>query len=171
MSRRTTAGGQSTAGSTYQKPERQYHEIDQDARAEWVRKEEPKVRRTVKRHRAILYFQDESNISLTAFLGKTWALRGQTPKIKVTGKTGGVAAMSAISKRGHLLFGLHEKRIASGEAIDSLRQMLKHHKRCHLVVVMDQAPPHLSKKTKTYIDNKAAFTYSTYQSILPTGIR
>ena len=53
--------------------------------------------------------------------------------------------------RGHLLFLLHEKRIASAEVIDFLRQMLKHHPRRHLVVVMDQAPPHVSKKTKGYI--------------------
>ena len=47
--------------------------------------------------------------------------------------------MSAISKPGHLLFRLLEKRIASPEVIDFLAQMLKHHPRRHLVVVMDQA--------------------------------
>ena len=139
------------AGLTYQKPEREYHEINQEAREEWVRKEVPKIRKTVKEHRAILYFQDESNISLTAFLGKTWAPRGKTPKQRVTGRRAGVAAMSAISKRGHLLFRLYGKRIASNEVIQFLRQMLRHHQRRHLVVVMDQAPPHVSKKTRAFI--------------------
>lgn len=142
------------AGLTYQKPEREYYEIDEQARQEWLRCEVPKIRETVEKHRAILYFQDESNVSLTALLGKTWALRGRTPKAKVTGKRGGIAAMSAISRRGHLLFRLHEKRIASAEVIDFLGQMLKHHSRRHLVVVMDQAPPHVSKKTKSYIDSQ-----------------
>lgn len=139
------------AGLTYQKPEREYYEIDEEARQKWLRYEVPKIRRAVAKYRAILYFQDESNVSLTAFLGKTWAPCGQTPKANVTGKRGGVAAMSAISRRGHLLFRLHEKRIASAEVIDFLRQMLRHHPRRHLVVVMDQAPPHVSKKTKGYI--------------------
>jgi transposase len=142
------------AGLTYQKPERQYHEINEEARKEWVRKEVPKIRKTVEKHRAILYFQDESNISLTAFLGKTWAPRGKTPKQRVIGKRGGVAAMSAISKRGHLLFRLYEKRIASNEVIQFLRQMLRYHKRRHLVVVMDQARPHTSKKTRAFIDDQ-----------------
>ena len=62
--------------------------------------------------------------------------------------------MSAISRRGHLLFRLHEKRIASAEIINFLHQMLRHHKRRHLVVVMDQAPPHVSTKTKSYIDGQ-----------------
>ena len=142
------------AGLTYQKPEREYYEIDEEARRKWLRYEVPRIRKTLEKYRAILYFQDESNISLTAFLAKTWAPRGQTPKAKVTGQRGGVAAMSAISKRGHLLFRLHEKRIASGEVIGFLGQMLKHHPRRHLVVVMDQAPPHVSKKTKGYIENQ-----------------
>lgn len=143
------------AGLTYQKPERQYFEVDETARQKWLRSEVPKIRKTVRKYGAILYFQDESNVSLTAFLGKTWAPRGQTPRARVTGARGGLAAMSAISRRGHLVFRLHEKRIASAEVIDFLRQMLEHHKRRHLVVVMDQAPPHVSKKTKGYIEGQS----------------
>ncbi len=62
--------------------------------------------------------------------------------------------MSAVSRQGHLLFRLHQKRIASPEVIDFLKQMLAHHPRRHLVVVMDQAPPHTSKKTTGYIENQ-----------------
>jgi transposase len=139
------------AGLTYQKPERQYYELDERARQAWARREIPLIRRAVLEFRAILYFQDEANVSLTAFLGKTWGLCGQTPKVKVTGKRGGVAAMSAISRRGYLLFRLYEKRITSVEVIEFLGQMLHHHKTRHLVVVMDQARPHTSKATSQYI--------------------
>ncbi len=142
------------AGLTYQKPEREYYEIDEATREAWLAHDVPEIRKTVKKHQAILYFQDESNISLTAFLGKTWAPCGQTPRSKVTGKRGGVAALSALSRRGHLLFRLLEKRIASAEVIDFLQQMLRHHPRRHLVVVMDQARPHTSKKTRTFVDQQ-----------------
>ena len=142
------------AGLTYQKPEREYYEIDEQARLKWLRYEAPKIRQAIRKYHAILYFQDESNISLTAFLGKTWSPRGQTPKSKVTGKRGGVAAMSAISRQGQLLFRLYNKRIASAEVIAFLAQMLKHHSRRHLVVVMDQAPPHTSGKTRSYIESQ-----------------
>ena len=108
------------AGLTYQKPEREYYELDEETRQDWLRKEVPKIRNTVEKYRAILYFQDGANVSLTAFLGKMWSPCGQTPKAKVTGKRGGVAAMSAISRRGHLLFRLHNKRIASPEATTRL---------------------------------------------------
>jgi transposase len=142
------------AGLTYQKPERQYFQVDEDARKEWMRSEAPRIRRAVRKHNALLYFQDEANVSLTAFLGKTWAPRGQTPRQKVTGARGGVAAISAINGSGRLLFKLHEKRICSEEVVGFLRQMLKHHKKRHLVVVMDQAPPHTSKKTMSYLETQ-----------------
>ncbi len=48
------------AGLTYQKPEREYYEIDEAARKKWLRYEVPKIRRPVKKHREIRYFQDES---------------------------------------------------------------------------------------------------------------
>jgi len=154
VSRQTVMRRLHEAGLSYQKPEREYFELSEEEREEWIRTDVPKIRRAVRKYRAILYFQDEANVSLTALLGKTWAPRGQTPKQKVTGKRAGVSAMSAITKRGRLIFRLHEKRIASAEVIDFLGQMLKHHRRRHLVVVMDQAPPHTSKKTTAYIESQ-----------------
>ncbi len=154
VSRRTILRRLHDSGLTYQKPERQYFELDPEKREEWVRTTLPEIRKTVTKHRAILYFEDEASVSLTAFLGKTWAPRGKTPKQAVTGKRGSISAMSAINHRGRLVFTLHEKRIASAEVIHFLNQLLQHHKRRHLVVVMDQASPHVSKKTQAYIDSQ-----------------
>jgi transposase len=155
LSKQTVMRRLHDAGLTYQKPEREYFELSEEERQEWVRTEVPKIRRAVKKYNAILYFQDEANVSLTALLAKTWAPCGHTPKQRVTGKRGGVSAMSAITSRGRLIFRLHDKRIASDEVIDFLSQMLKHHRRRHLVVVMDQAPPHTSKKTKAFIASQS----------------
>lgn len=143
------------AGLTWQVPERQYFEADREVREHWQRETLPRIRQTLLDFKAILYCQDEASISLSPFLGKTWALRGQTKKVPVTGGRGSIAAMSAISPKGRLLFRLHDKRIASAEVIDFLGQMLQHHPRRHLVVVMDQAPPHVSKMTTQYIESQA----------------
>jgi transposase len=142
------------AGLTYQKPERRYFEASEEERQDWLRLELPKIRRTVKKHNAVLYFEDESNISLTAILGKTWGLRGKTPVQEVTGNRAGFAAMSAVSRNGGLIFRLYDKRLASDEIIQFLEQMLAHHKRRHVVVVMDQAKPHTSKKTRTFYESQ-----------------
>ena len=154
VSRWTIWRGLKEAGLTYQKPERSYFEADEKKRQDWLKNELPKIQETTNKYKAILYFEDESNISLTAFLGKTWAPKGKTPIVKVTGNRGGISAISAISNNGNLIFNLHDKRIASDEIISFLEQILKHHKRRHIVLVMDQAPPHTSKKTKAYIDSQ-----------------
>ena len=155
------------AGLTYQKPEREYYEIDEATRKKWLRYEVPKIRRAVKKHRAILYFQDESNISLTAFLARTWGLRGQTPKAKVTGKRAGVAATSAISRNGQLLFRLLDRRIASKEVIEFPRPNVASSpeassRRCH----GSSTAPYL-KQDKSLDRQPAATTRVLLAKILP----
>src|SRR5947208_578692 len=66
----------------------------------------------------------------------------------------GVSASAALSGQGRLLFRLFDKRICSGEVIYFLDQMLQFHKGRHLVVVMDQAPPHTSQMTTAYIERQ-----------------
>jgi len=151
VSRQTMMRYLHKARLTYQKPERQYFELSEEERQEWRRKVLPKIRRSVAKYRAILYFQDESNISLTAILTKTWAPCGKTPKQRSTGNRGRISAMSAIAGSGQLLFRLHDRTITSDEVVDFLEQILKHHPRRHLVVVMDQARPHTSHKTRDFI--------------------
>jgi transposase len=53
-----------------------------------------------------------------------------------------------------LLFRLYDKRIASKEVIAFLEQILRHHPKRPVVVVMDQAPPHTSKLTAAYIESQ-----------------
>ncbi|MGI6457982.1 MAG: IS630 family transposase [bacterium] len=142
------------ADLTYQKPERRYYEADEEEREDWLTNQLPHILAIARKHRAILYFEDESHISLSALLGKTWAPRGKPPTQTGTGHRGGISALSAISKSGNLKFILHQKRITSAEIIHFLDQLLIHHKGRHLVIVMDQAKPHTSKKTQDYIEKQ-----------------
>lgn len=142
-------------GLTWQTPEREYFQADAQERQQWQRETLPKIRETLENTGGILYCQDEASVCLTPILGKTWAVRGRPRKVRVTGNRASVSAMSALSPRGRLVFRLHQKRIASGEVIDFLSQILRHHPKRHVVVVMDQAKPHTSKATKSYIDSRA----------------
>jgi transposase len=139
---------------SYKKPEKRYYEANKMEQEEWIKKEVPKIKKCVRKYRAILYFEDESNISLDAVLGKTWGPIGKKTIHKSTGNRASVTAMSAITDAGGLIFTLHEKRITAVEVIHFLDQMLKHHPRRHIVVVMDKAPPHTAIITKSYIANQ-----------------
>ncbi len=142
------------ANLTYKKPEKKYIEASETDRAIWKAHVVPIIRKTARENTAIIYCQDEANISLSAVIGKTWSPRGKPAKQEVSGKRGGVAAISAISGSGHLIFQLLKKRVASTEVIYFLGQMLKHHPRRHLVVVMDNGSPHKSKVTREYIQSQ-----------------
>ena len=108
------------AGLTWQTPEREYFQADAQERQRWQQETIPQIRETLRKTRGILYCQDEASVCLTPLLGKTWAQRGRPRKVKVTGNRATVAAMSALSPRGRLVFRLHQKRIASTEVIDFL---------------------------------------------------
>jgi len=136
---------------TYQKPEKRYKEADPDVQKKWLRDELPEIKRIARRFNAILFFEDEASIQLAPVLGKTWAPKGKTPLQVVTGNRGSIAAISAISIDGRLVFNLHRGRFRSAEIIGFLRQLLHHHPRRHLVVVLDRATPHVSKMTKKYV--------------------
>jgi transposase len=137
----------------YKTPQRQYYETDVAAQKKWLEDVLPVINRLVKKKRAILYFMDESNLTLTPTLAKTWAPVGKKVVQKVTGNRGSVAAVSAIRKSGHLLFNLFDggKRFKSDDIIKWLGQMLAYHPRRHLIVVMDRAKPHVSKKTRDFV--------------------
>ena len=139
------------AGFTYQKPEKRYYEGERKAQKLWLKKVLPKIKRVSKKKGAILYFLDESSVCLSDFRGRTWSKKGKTPVIEVTGKKGNLACISSISNRGYLLFKVKRGRITGEDVIKFLTDMLKHHKRRKLVVVLDNASVHTSKKVKNFI--------------------
>lgn len=57
---------------SYRKPEaRFYHRNKEVNSQEWIKKTVPEIKRTIKKYQAMLYFEDESNISLTPTVAKT----------------------------------------------------------------------------------------------------
>lgn len=139
---------------SYRKPEKRYYSKNKEkGLEEWKKKTVPKIRQILKQKRAILYFEDESNIRLTPVVAKTWGPVGKKILQKTSGNRGSVSAISAISSSGQLIFNVFDggKRFNSDDIIHFLSQMLKHHPRRHLVVIMDQATCHKSKKTQAFI--------------------
>ncbi|OGT94073.1 MAG: hypothetical protein A2298_02585 [Gammaproteobacteria bacterium RIFOXYB2_FULL_38_6] len=142
---------------SFKKVQKQYYETDIDAQKEWKKKVVTKIKMIIKKHRAILYFTDESNIQLSPVMGKSWGPIGEKIVHKVTGNRGSISAISAISNDGRLLFNLFDggKRFKSADIINFLGQMLAHHKKRHLVVVLDRAPCHRSKMVQEFIKSQS----------------
>ncbi len=141
---------------SFKKVQKQYYETDISKQEDWKKKELKKIKKSVKMFKAILYFEDESNIQLSPVMGRSWGPIGEKIVHKVTGNRGSISAISAISNDGRLIFNLFDggKRFNSDDIILFLKQMLDHHPKRHLVVVMDQAPFHKSKKVKIFEENQ-----------------
>jgi transposase len=141
-------------GLSFQQPQQRYQQQNKKLVREWIENEWPKIQQWVKKNRAILYFEDESGISLAPVIGKTWAPKGETPIIRVSGSRGGVLAMSAISPTGRVRFRLEERKINAKVMIEFLKQIGQSHKNRKVAVVMDQAPSHTAKNVKNFIDGQ-----------------
>ena len=154
VSRQTINRRLREAGLTYQKPEHRYAQASKKERKIWKKEELPLILACVRKYKGILYFHDEANISLNVVTGKTWAPEGKTPTITTTGERGGFAALSAINKQGGFVFKLLEKRIVSKDVIQFFSQILAHHPRRHIVIVMDRAPPHTSGLMNDFVKSQ-----------------
>jgi transposase len=147
---------------TPQKPEKEALEKDSGKVKKWLKEEWPKIKEHRRRWQAMLYFQDESSVSLVPVLGKTWAKKGETPKVKVTGNRGSIAVSSAISPAGRMVFRIEKGKVTSKTFIDFLRQIIKNHKWRKIIVVVDNSPTHTSKAVRDFIEhnkNKIAVYY------------
>lgn len=139
-------------GFTNQKPEHRAHQRDEKAVQRWLKEEWPKIKEHCIRWQAVLYFQDESGVSLTAVMGKTWAPKGKTPLVKTTGNRGGLCVTSAISPAGKMLFRIEKKKVDAEKHIEFIKQILKHHPNRKIIVIEDRAPAHRSKKVNTFVE-------------------
>ena len=143
---------------TPQKPEKHAYEQDEKIVANWLANEWPKIQAQAKKWRAIVYFQDEAGVSLIPALGKTWAPRGKTPHVVVSGKRGGVTVTSAVSPSGRLLFRLENQKVVAETHAEFLQQLMNHHPRRKIIVIEDRAPQHRANLIEELVNkNKRRF--------------
>jgi len=137
-------------GLTNQKPKHRAHQQDERAVNRWLKEEWPKIKEHCRRWQAMLYFQDESGVSLTAVMGKTWAPKGQTPVMKTTGKRGGLCVTSAISPAGKMVFRIEKGRVNADKHIEFLEQIMSCHPNRKIIIIEDKAPAHRAKKVDDF---------------------
>jgi len=134
-----------------QKPRKVALEKDEKLVNKWLRDEWPKIKSIVRRQQAMLYFQDEAGVSLIPFMRTTWAPKGETPIIKVTGKRGGICVSSAISPAGRMVFRIEKEKMSAQTYIDFLSKIILQHPKRKIVVISDNAPIHKAKLVDEFI--------------------
>lgn len=144
-------------GLTNQKGERRALEQNPKEVKKWLKKEWPKILAHAKRWQAIIYFQDEAGVSVNAVMGKTWAPKGKTPIVRLTGNRGGICVSSAISPAGRLVFRVEKETVNSTTFIDFLDKIRKQHKNRKVIIIADRARPHIAAKVSNYSEANKKF--------------
>jgi putative transposase len=112
----------------------------------------------VARLKARLAFVDESGHLMTPFVAKTWGLRGRTPvlphrarhhqKVSVVG----AVTLSPGRRRCGLYFNTHLNASVNDRKVAAfLRDLLRHLRRGHVVVVWDRINSHRSKFLRDWV--------------------
>lgn len=117
----------------------------------WVKKTWYKIDKHRRRWQAMLYLEDESGVYLNPVVGRTWAPRGKTPTVSVSGSRKKLNLLSAITPGGRLVFKIHQKNIKSEEYIEFLTQIIKNHPHRKVIVITDNGSIHKSKLTQGFL--------------------
>jgi transposase len=141
-------------GLSSQKPCRKANEQDDKVVKEWIKNVWPSIQEHARRWQAMLYFQDESAVQLTAVLGTTWAKKGETPTVLTTGKRGMVGVTSAISPAGRMVFRLEKEKVKAKHHIQFIKQVQRNHPHRKIIIIEDNAPSHIAKMVDNYVESQ-----------------
>lgn len=132
-------------GLTAQRPGKRAYEQDDEKIHKWTEEEYPKIVKKANKEKAIIKFSDETGISLNTYYGKSYALKGKTPSIKLPAVRTHISMISSLSQGGLLEFMLYKKGLDSDKFIDFLEKQIKDAtKKIYLIV--DNLRVHKSKK-------------------------
>lgn len=131
-------------GYTPQKPISKAFEQKPRKVQDWLTEQYPAIKRKAKKEKALIYFGDETGMRSDHQAGTSYALKGQTPVVRRTGKRFSLNMISAVSNKGHLQFMIIEGGFNSAVFIVFLKQMIKYSRK-KIYFITDSHPAHKSK--------------------------
>ncbi|MFI1301685.1 IS630 family transposase, partial [Streptomyces noursei] len=138
-------------GFSPQRPDRRSYRQDQAKVDAWLRDEYPAIAARAKTENAVVAWADQCGLrSDTAPPGTSWAPKGQTPIVRVSGRRFKVNIMSAIASRGTLYFTVFTERFAAKTFTGFLDRLARQAGR-KVHVVADRHPVHRSKAVTAWL--------------------
>jgi transposase len=139
-------------GLTCQKPLWRAYQQDGSRVEQWLKREYPRIRARAKREKAEIFFEDESGVRSDFHSGSTWAVRGQTPIVRVTGQRFSLNMISAVSPRGSLRFMVVKGGVGARVFIEFLKRLM-HGQRRPVFLIVDGHPAHRAKIVKAFLES------------------
>jgi transposase len=140
-------------GLYLKKPERRALEQDSKEVRQWKYQRLPEILAYVKKNRALLFYADESLISLIPYVGKTWAFPRTKPIARVSGRRGQhVGVTAAVNEQGRLCFELTQENetFTAKTFLRFVRKLRKEFPSRNIVLIVDGAPIHIAKIVQAF---------------------
>ena len=141
------------------KPERRALEQDSKKVRQWKIQKLPEIFAYAKKNQALLFYADESLISLIPYVGKTWAFPKAKPIVRVSGRRGQHVGMTAaVNEQGRFCFELTQEgeTFTSKTFLRFVRKLRKEFPSRHIVLIVDGAPIHIAKIVREFQKKHAA---------------
>ena len=134
-----------TMGFSFQKARFVSDHLDQAARLVWLEKTWPEILRLAKEKGAMILFGDEASFAQWGSLSYTWALKGQQPTVKTSGKRKAYKVFGLIDYFSGRFFCKGQTGRFNAESYAAfLLDVLAQTKR-HLILIQDGAKYHTSR--------------------------
>ena len=137
-------------GYSKQKPLFRAYQQNPEEVEEWLKEKYPAIEKEAKKEKREIYFEDEAGFKSTDHKGKTWAKKGKTPIVRVTGARGSINSISAVNNKGVLRFMLYKGTFDSELFIEFLKRLMAGHEK-NITIIADNHSSHKSRKVKAFI--------------------
>ncbi len=139
-------------GMSPQRPIYRSDRADPEAARQWRSETFPQIAAQAREEGAEIFFGDESAIQLGFHAGTTWGRKGRTPVVIASGPVGGrktIMMVSAISRKGHLRFRLHQGSFDAVAFIEFCKRLMATTDR-PVFLIVDNARVHHAKIVKAF---------------------
>ncbi len=138
-------------GMSYIKAKWVSDQADWEKKTLWKNETWPELLTRAKHEGAALLFEDEVSFALWGSLGYTWAIRGQQPLVKTSGKRRKLKVFGAIDYfSGRFVFQSEEGKLNSHSYITFLKKILSRFPG-KVILIHDGAPYHTSEDTQNFL--------------------
>jgi transposase len=141
-------------GMSAQKPVRRAYERNDAAIDRWLNEDYPQIAKEAKQEQATIYWGDEMGLRSDHISGTSFALKGETPVVRATGKRFGCNMISAITNRGELSFMVFEGTFTNATFIEFMKRMIKQATRT-IYLIVDGHPVHRSVAVRKFAAENA----------------
>ena len=137
-------------GFSPQKPLKRAYEQNAEAVKKWLDEEYPAIAKRAKKEKAEIHWGDETGLCNTSQHGRSYALKGKTPVIRLNAKKERINLISSVTNQGKVRFMVYHDTMSAQTLIKFLERLIKDTNQ-RVFLILDNLRVHHSKLVKEWL--------------------